>query len=242
MKRLVLLLLLTVAWVAASAASFDCSKAHSKAESLICADPELSRLDDQLARKYTKARTAAADLKAFNAANSREWRRRERECTDKDCVVTWYIKRDRQLQDYLEAPTRPVRAASEDFASGKWYAYRPDAPTTMGCKNPSFIAEANKMLRGDGSDPFDKMKQEGCTMDWIAGMGNDPMRFKFKVVRKFEIDGVTVLETSRAMYNPNLRQTLTYTLFVQTSGISPRPVAAPTEAELRAEAQKLFGQ
>ena len=35
-----------------SAASFDCAKASSKTEKAICTDPELSKLDEDLASSY----------------------------------------------------------------------------------------------------------------------------------------------------------------------------------------------
>ncbi len=48
------LLLIAVAGPA-SAASFDCAKARSKVEKLICADPQLSRQDEDLAKAYGEA-------------------------------------------------------------------------------------------------------------------------------------------------------------------------------------------
>lgn len=39
----------------ATAASFDCGKARTKVEKLICADPQLSRQDSELAAAYTEA-------------------------------------------------------------------------------------------------------------------------------------------------------------------------------------------
>ncbi len=41
---------------AVNAASFDCTKARSSMEKLICSDPELSALDESLAKNYTAAR------------------------------------------------------------------------------------------------------------------------------------------------------------------------------------------
>lgn len=43
------------------AASFDCAKTRSKPELLICGDPELSRLDDELALIYAAAKAVAPD-------------------------------------------------------------------------------------------------------------------------------------------------------------------------------------
>lgn len=46
---------LALAPAAAQAASFDCKKAATKVEKLICADPELSRLDERMADAYAAA-------------------------------------------------------------------------------------------------------------------------------------------------------------------------------------------
>ena len=49
MNSIKLLVLVAIACAGiAHAASFDCAKAHSKVEKMICVDAELSRLDDDL--------------------------------------------------------------------------------------------------------------------------------------------------------------------------------------------------
>jgi uncharacterized protein len=53
--RLVLLTATCAAGVPAAAASFDCASAAARIEKLICADAELSRLDDMLAADYRQA-------------------------------------------------------------------------------------------------------------------------------------------------------------------------------------------
>jgi len=46
-------------------ASFDCQKARNAPEKMVCSDPELSKLDDQLAQTYRDAlNTMAAQVKA----------------------------------------------------------------------------------------------------------------------------------------------------------------------------------
>ena len=49
------------AFLPAAAASFDCKKATSKVEKLICQSPELSKLDNNLARTYKSALVSATD-------------------------------------------------------------------------------------------------------------------------------------------------------------------------------------
>jgi len=83
--------------------SFDCTKARSQAEQLICADPELAALDADLCTLYEKAKTAAPDKAAFARQNRAEWKRREATCSDKQCLLDWYALRRSQLGAILAA-------------------------------------------------------------------------------------------------------------------------------------------
>ncbi|MFM0544310.1 DUF4236 domain-containing protein [Paraburkholderia strydomiana] len=70
--------------------SFDCSKAHSDAEHIICSDAELARDDVQLAAIYAKAKAAVDDPTAFKARTRAQWNYREQQCHDRECLVRWY--------------------------------------------------------------------------------------------------------------------------------------------------------
>jgi hypothetical protein len=75
---------------AALATSFDCTKARSDAEHLICSDPELAADDVELAGIYVKAKAAAIDQAAFKEHTRQQWNYREQNCRDRDCLVRWY--------------------------------------------------------------------------------------------------------------------------------------------------------
>jgi uncharacterized protein len=83
--------------------SFDCTKARSQPERLICTDPELAALDAELSTLYEKARAAAPNKVAFARQNRAEWKRREATCSAKQCILDWYALRRRQLTAVLEA-------------------------------------------------------------------------------------------------------------------------------------------
>jgi TerB N-terminal domain len=95
------------------AASFNCAKAVSSNELMICADRQLSAMDDDIAVLYRAAKAEAPDTVAFKKETNAEWRRRER-CTDRDCLVAWYQRRSSQLATVLnsaqskEAPAKLV--------------------------------------------------------------------------------------------------------------------------------------
>jgi uncharacterized tellurite resistance protein B-like protein len=96
------------------AASFNCAKASSPNDLLICADPQLSTMDDDLAVLYRTAKAEAPDAAAFKKETNYEWRKRQR-CADRSCLVAWYQRRSTQLESVLnvaQSKERPVEPAS----------------------------------------------------------------------------------------------------------------------------------
>jgi len=98
--------------------SFDCSKASSGAEELVCASPDLSALDRRLADRFTAAMSAAGALDAGADAAKDELRAMQRgwisgrdECwkaeDEAECVRLSYLSRESELvtQWMLEEPT-----------------------------------------------------------------------------------------------------------------------------------------
>lgn len=78
-------------------ASFDCAKARSNQEKLICSDRDLARLDIELSAAYRKAREAAADPKALQTEQI-EWLKSLRgACSDAACLTQAYKGRLAQL-------------------------------------------------------------------------------------------------------------------------------------------------
>ena len=92
--------------------SFDCAKARSAPEKLICADPELAQLDRDLGRLHRRAKTAATDPAAFRRQNDSEWRRREAKCRDRECLLQWYTHRRQQLLVTLDEAGQDTGTAS----------------------------------------------------------------------------------------------------------------------------------
>lgn len=81
----------------AQAASFDCGRASSKMEKLICSDPQLSKNDDDLAVLYAKALKEAPDPAALKK-QQREWLSDVRKrCDDVPCLRDAYTSRMTQL-------------------------------------------------------------------------------------------------------------------------------------------------
>jgi uncharacterized protein len=84
---------------AASAASFDCGKARSFTEKAICADEELSRLDEGLARLYASSIAATSGKEKIRLQrDQREWLKAREACTNALCIKTSYLERIAELQ------------------------------------------------------------------------------------------------------------------------------------------------
>ena len=88
--------------------SFDCAKADSSAEALICADEGLARLDQRMADRFTAAMTAAAQMIVDSEtevdqlkAVQRGWIKGRDDCWKADdlrtCVMDAYLTREGEL-------------------------------------------------------------------------------------------------------------------------------------------------
>ncbi|MBI5556782.1 MAG: DUF1311 domain-containing protein [Deltaproteobacteria bacterium] len=73
-------------------ASFDCSKATTPVEKLICATPESSILDEELASAYTEALKKAREP-ALVKQKQRAWLKERNLCNDSSCINDHYRQR-----------------------------------------------------------------------------------------------------------------------------------------------------
>ncbi|MBT0568882.1 DUF1311 domain-containing protein [Curvibacter sp. CHRR-16] len=84
----------------AQAASFDCAKAQSKVEKMICADAELSKLDEEMSASYQVALQNQADAAAIKLAQ-KQWLKKRAACTSNACIKDEYVNRLAALSNHL---------------------------------------------------------------------------------------------------------------------------------------------
>ncbi|HAF45131.1 MAG: hypothetical protein A2100_00130 [Sideroxydans sp. GWF2_59_14] len=93
-------LLIALVWLplvaTAHAASFDCAKAGTKVEHIICNDPQISHMDEQLAQNYKTALQDQSNAK-LGKQEQRQWMKERNVCADVACVQEAYRKRIAQL-------------------------------------------------------------------------------------------------------------------------------------------------
>ena len=79
--------------------SFNCKYARTRAEHMICSDPDLAAADVELDRAYRAARSATPDKEMLNELQT-EWRSSVRDtCPDVDCMMSAYEQRIDELRD-----------------------------------------------------------------------------------------------------------------------------------------------
>ncbi|WP_225875041.1 lysozyme inhibitor LprI family protein [Pseudomonas bananamidigenes] len=98
------LLLTSLVFAANShAASFDCAGASSPVEKAVCADPNISGLDEKLGELWTTTLTKVADPKALKA-DQRLWLKQRNRCAASgSCLRREYLMRLKALE-YVARP------------------------------------------------------------------------------------------------------------------------------------------
>jgi uncharacterized protein len=94
MKRLALFAACMMVSNLASAASFDCGKAQTAVEKLICGNKEISRLDSELGNAYVSASCTYVSAREALVADQKKWITDVRDkCNDVECLRRAYSNR-----------------------------------------------------------------------------------------------------------------------------------------------------
>jgi len=105
MKRIAWVILGWSALLATTqAASFDCAKASSNIEKLICSNPKLSTLDEELDKSYKGALSNSRLGKTDQIVSAqKQWLKQTRnKCTDELCLNTSYSSRIKELKEVYQ--------------------------------------------------------------------------------------------------------------------------------------------
>ena len=109
----------------AQAASFDCGKANTKVEKLICGDAELSKLDDELGVSYKDALQDEKQADVIKQAQ-KQWMKQRNGCADAACVKRAYEARISSLTAMQTSSNDGVAAKQKvmPLAQGGDWTYR----------------------------------------------------------------------------------------------------------------------
>lgn len=78
--------------------SFDCTKASTNIEKLICSNPELGNWDMKVSTAYSQAMsTAPQEVKSSLKAQQQEWIKSRNKCISSECLISVHEKRHSEL-------------------------------------------------------------------------------------------------------------------------------------------------
>jgi uncharacterized protein len=154
-------LLLAVAWAMAGtpgfAASFDCRKAGTPVEKLVCADPVLGRLDEALDANYQAMLTVDVG-RSRQALRSEQldWLARRNRCKDAQCLLQAYRERVDETCDYgVASGVHPPCSPADDVL-----AQRAEGQAPAGSCPITERGLVGAWARQSGSGSHDKMAFE----------------------------------------------------------------------------------
>lgn len=102
-----------------SAASFDCGQARAPIDKAICTNPDLSRLDENLAEAYKNALVRSSDANQLKN-QQRDWIKQRNACKNSACLKQAYEFRLNFLNNGLSNKKPSRQTARNDFPHTKW--------------------------------------------------------------------------------------------------------------------------
>ena len=110
--------------------SYDCKKAATKIEKMICADAELSKLDQELAVVY---KTAMQDTQQSSLIlkTQKQWFKQRNRCVDAACVKQAYLKRLQKLKSFNKR--RNIKQQGSTPAKKPLYGHCVDLESPANC-------------------------------------------------------------------------------------------------------------
>lgn len=114
MRFPIALFLLLVCTPVTYGASFDCAKASSHVEKLICSNAELSKLDEQLSVAYAQGNALSKTKTEFKSSQRRWLIEKRNTCVDTPCIKNAYETRLHEIK-----PSQDLLAIV-DSVTGTW--------------------------------------------------------------------------------------------------------------------------
>jgi len=142
--------------------SFDCAKAKSISENLICHNSELAASDREMAGIFNQAKAAATDTEAFTKRVRKQWNYREKNCFDNACLTAWYAYMKDVLSQIAQTGNADIVGAS---SSQQPKPIAQPALSTAAQPTPTPTAQPN--MDGYNSDGW---RFDANRMKWVSAL------------------------------------------------------------------------
>lgn len=113
------------------APSFNCAKASTGTEQLICANSDLSALDVKLAQLYQQVMSKSDDVNSLKKSQN-EWRKTKRDaCSNVSCLASTYNERVNELSQMLSSSNASTQLPSNSTDATQKQAIQQQPTTTI---------------------------------------------------------------------------------------------------------------
>ena len=191
------------------AASFDCAKATTKIEKIICTDAEASTLDEKLAAAYKAALNNEARADTTRLAQ-KQWLRERNGCKDVACVKQAYETRlasltDEQPSDRAGKALAPFEYTQDETLTGQRYIGQKKRPVCQDLLDYLNHPRSNALFKPDGTlaresdkfksvswEPLDKSRYREGYASFIDAISPD---VRTEYMRRYEDPGWALQRT-----------------------------------------------
>ncbi len=160
--------------------SFDCAKAQTRVEKMICSDADLRELDEHLGRYYAAGRAAVEGASACLQSDQAQWLKTIRnQCADASCLKAAYLDRLGELDGLQPGATAIKNITLPNVPSLVWII-APASDTVAAPSNPKakpFEATGTIVNEVTGGDGFMLVTPSGQKVPLVLLMfleGNTP--------------------------------------------------------------------
>jgi uncharacterized protein len=136
----------------AQAASFDCGKATTNVEKLICENPKLSDLDEHMAWFYKEALKKTSFPEKLKQAQL-AWLKKRNKCQDSDCINLSYQTQFEHIDAATMAPSplAPFVFTNDESLTEQSYIGQRENPVCIDFKSYLNHPRSNQLFNPDGT-------------------------------------------------------------------------------------------
>ena len=192
--------------------SFDCAKAQTRVEKMICSDAGLRELDEHLGRYYAAGRDAVKGAAACLQSDQAQWLKTIRnQCTDASCLKAAYLDRLGEF-DGLQPGATAIKNITLPSVPSLVWIIAPASDTVAAPSNPKakpFEATGAIVDEVTGGDGFMLVTRAGQKIPLVLLMfmeGNTPSLLSALAKEKnatFRARGYAAQDRSRTSFEPS---------------------------------------
>ena len=212
MMRIMLMTGVLFAALPAAAQSFNCQKAQTAVEKMVCADAGLRDLDEYLGRYYAAARTAVEGAASCVQQDQAQWLKAARGvCSNADCLKAAYLDRLAELDPLQPGATALKNVDLPDVPALVW-VIAPASDRVAAPPNPKaqpFEAQGTIVNEITGGDGFMLVTDDGrkiplMLLMFLEGKSQDQLTALSKNTNaRYRVRGYVAADGARRFFEPS---------------------------------------